>query len=105
MKRCVITVLAFGVFFVFIQTSAMADQPPATNSFAGQILADGKIGRVGVGTTVPAATLDVYQGEIKIGSTGTPCSKDLNGALRSQNSRLQFCDGASWRNVSLDKGQ
>lgn len=102
MKRRVI-VLAFGVLLC-IQHPANADQPPA-NSFAGQIINDGRTGRVGVGTTKPAATLDVYRGEIKIGSTGAPCTKDLNGALRSENSKLQFCDGASWRDVSLDKGQ
>ena len=101
MKRRVLTVFAFGVFLC-VQFSARADQPP-TNKFAGQIITgvDGK--RVGIGTTAPAATLDVYQGEIKLGSTGARCTKDLNGALRSEHSKLQFCDGASWRNVSLDK--
>ena len=100
MKRCVV-LLAFG-FLVCPQQAVMADQPPA-NNFAGQIMSDGRIGRVGVGTTAPAATLDVYQGEIKIGSTGAVCTKDLAGTLRSVNAKLQFCDGAGWRNVSLDK--
>jgi hypothetical protein len=102
-KRRVVTVLALGVF-LYVQHPAQADQPPA-NDFGGQIISgvDGK--RVGIGTTLPAATLDVYRGEIKIGSTGARCTKDLNGALRSENSKLQFCDGANWRNVSLDKGQ
>jgi len=83
---------------------AKADQSHA-NDFAGQIISgvDGR--RVGIGTMTPAATLDVYQGEVKIGSTGAPCTKELVGALRSADSRLQFCDGAGWRNVSLDKAR
>jgi hypothetical protein len=83
---------------------AFAEDSPA-NSFAGQIMTNGKIGRVGIGTTRPQATLDVYQGEIKIGSTGAACTAELAGAMRSTDDKLQFCDGAGWRNVSLDKAQ
>jgi hypothetical protein len=83
---------------------ASAEQSPP-NSFAGQIMSDGKTGRVGIGTTTPAATLDVYQGEIKIGSTDAACDETLAGALRSTNAKLKYCDGTSWRNVSLDKAQ
>jgi hypothetical protein len=83
---------------------AAAEQSPP-NDFAGQIMSDGRIGRVGVGTTTPQATLDVYQGEIKIGSTGAACTAEIVGALRSADNKLQFCDGAGWRNVSLDKAQ
>ena len=64
---------------------------------------DGK--RVGIGTMQPAATLDVYHGELKIGSTGAACTAELAGALRSADNKLQFCDGAAWRNVSLDKAE
>jgi hypothetical protein len=99
-KRFVI-VAAFWLIVPF-DLSALADQPPA-NDFAGQIMSNGKNGRVGIGTREPAATLDVYKGEIKIGSTSAACTKALNGALRAEESRLQFCDGANWRNVSLDK--
>lgn len=79
--------------------------PRAANDFAGQVMSDGKIGRVGIGTTEPAATLDVYQGEVKIGSTGVPCTAAITGTIRSTDAKLQFCDGAGWRNVSLDKAQ
>jgi len=79
-------------------------QPPV-NDFAGQILSNGKTGRVGIGTREPAATLDVYQGEVKIGSTGAACTKALAGAIRYAAATLQLCDGAGWRNVSLDKAQ
>jgi len=68
------------------------------------VFSDSKTGRVGIGTAQPLTTLDVGEGEIKIGSTGALCSNALAGTLRSANSKLQFCDGASWRNVSLDKG-
>jgi hypothetical protein len=64
---------------------------------------DGKTIVVGIGTTKPLATLDVSRGEIKLGSTGTPCTHTLAGTLRYAASRLQFCDGRQWRNVSLDR--
>jgi hypothetical protein len=102
-KRYVSYCVALGLA-VCIQNPDTADQTSSNNS-AGQVFSDSKTGRVGIGTTKPAATLDVYQGEIKIGSTGAPCTKDLAGALRSTNSELQFCDGAAWRNVGLDKAQ
>jgi hypothetical protein len=86
-----------------IQSPAKADQPP--NDFSGQVMAGYQGKRVGIGTTQPAATLDVYQGEVKIGSSGAACTKELAGALRSADTRLQFCDGAGWRNVSLDKAE
>jgi hypothetical protein len=102
-KRCVLHCFALGLFLC-LQNLAKADQPPLSD-FGGQIITGVDGSRVGIGTRTPAATLDVYQGEIKIGSTGAVCTKELAGTLRSTNAKLQFCDGASWRNVSLDKGQ
>lgn len=81
--------LYFVAFALFLCVPAAADQASANNAV----------------TVTPPGSLYVYLGAVKIGSTETPCSKELIGTLRSQNSRLQFCDGASWRNVSLDKGQ
>jgi hypothetical protein len=104
-KRCV-PILVLGLLLC-VQHPAKAD-PGSTkplNDFAGQIMADGRTGRVGIGTREPSATLDVYQGEVKIGSTGAACTKGLTGALRAIGSKLQFCDGAGWRNVSLDKAE
>jgi hypothetical protein len=66
---------------------------------------DGNTVLVGVGTTKPLATLDVTRGEVKIGSTGTACGAKLAGTLRFAESKLQLCDGISWRNVSLEKAQ
>lgn len=71
-------------------------QSPA-NDFAGQIMSNGKTGRVGIGTKEPAATLDVYQGEIKIGSTGAACTKALVGTIRFAADQLQICNSQGWR--------
>ena len=103
---CVKRLVIVAVFCVLVafDPPAFADQP-AANDFAGQIMSNSNTGRVGIGTRAPAATLDVYKGEIKIGSTGAACTEDLDGALRTEKFKLQFCDGASWRNVSLDKEQ
>jgi len=101
-KRCVSAFVCFVVLGT--APAALAEQSP-TNSFAGQVLSDGKTGRVGIGTATPQATLDVYQGEIKIGATGAACVSALAGALRYSINKLQLCDGTSWRNVSLDKAQ
>jgi hypothetical protein len=70
---------------------------PALNDFAGQILSNGKTGRVGIGTREPAATLDVYQGEIKLGSTGAVCTKALGGTIRFTDDQLWVCNSYGWR--------
>ena len=102
MQRCVSVFLFLAVLWA-VHPAAADPSPP--NSFAGQVISDAKTGRVGIGTADPTATLDVYKGEIKIGSTGAACTAQLAGAMRSADTRLQYCDGASWRNVSLDKAQ
>jgi hypothetical protein len=101
-QRCV---SVFVCLVVLCAVSVAFADPSPTNSFAGQMISDGNTGRVGVGTSTPQATLDVYQGEIKIGSTGAACTAEIAGAMRSVDNKLQFCNGASWRNVSLDKAQ
>jgi hypothetical protein len=101
-QRCVSVFLCISVLCP--ASVALADPSP-TESFAGQVISDGEAGRVGIGTNMPKATLDVYEGEIKLGSTGAPCTASLAGTMRSTDNQLQFCDGESWRNVSLDKAQ
>jgi len=101
-KRCITVLVCLVVLCA--APAAFAEKFP-TNSFAGQVMSDSRTGRVGIGTTAPKATLDVYQGEIKIGSSGAPCTAEIAGAMRYDNAHLQFCDGAGWRNVSLDKAQ
>lgn len=104
MSRLVLGLLVL-CFVLFLAPSAEASR--SANDFSGQMITgvgpDGS--RIGIGTQEPAATLEVYHGEIKFGSSGAACSNELAGTLRSENSRLQFCDGASWRNVSLDKAE
>ena len=53
--------------------------------------------RVGVSRTNPVAKLDVA-GEVKIASSGLPCSATTEGSLRYNTAlnRMQFCDGTSW---------
>jgi hypothetical protein len=89
---------------VLLVWAARADTAngPEQNS---TIYSDGRTGRVGIGTAEPLATLDVSEGEIKLGSTGVACGAGLAGTLRYAEKRLQFCDGAGWRNVSLDKAK
>jgi hypothetical protein len=99
------SVTSFVCLVVLCAASAAFAEKSPTNSFAGQVMSDSKTGRVGIGTTAPKATLDVYQGEIKISSSGAPCTAALAGAVRYDNAHLQLCDGAGWRNVSLDKAQ
>jgi hypothetical protein len=84
---------------------AAADPSPPNSINPGVVVSDGTTWRVGIGTADPAATLDVYHGEIKLGSTGAVCVSALAGTLRYAIGKLQFCDGAGWRNVSLDKAQ
>jgi hypothetical protein len=112
-KRCVSCLSVLTSVFCFTVGVALADEaggsitgaPRAANDFAGMIISGVAGKRVGIGTREPAATLDVYQGEVKIGSTGAPCTKALAGAIRYSDTRLQLCDGTGWRNVSLDKAQ
>ena len=103
MQRLVLLFLGLSLLLT-VPASARADRSPP-NDFAGQIIAGYPGQRVGIGTREPAATLDVYKGEIKLGSTGAPFTPALAGTLRSMTARLQFCGGTSWRNVSLDKAE
>jgi hypothetical protein len=111
---CTILCLAFLAADLFdaVHASAKTDAvesataaKSAPSDFAHQIYVDSNTQKVGIGTKEPAAPLDVYHGEIKIGSSGAPCTAILAGAIRYADSKLQICDGTGWRNVSLDKAQ
>lgn len=54
-------------------------------------------GNVGVGTTTPAAKVDIA-GEVKISESGLACSGSTKGAMRYNDglSVLEFCNGTSW---------
>jgi hypothetical protein len=79
--------------------NARAPAQPPLNDFAGQIMSNGKTGRVGIGTQTPAATLEVYKGEIKLGSTGAACTKELTGTIRFADDQLWVCNSTGWRAV------
>jgi hypothetical protein len=52
---------------------------------------------VGIGTTVPAAKLDVA-GEVKFGNTSSTCNTANEGQQRynSTSKKMEFCDGTAW---------
>ncbi|MGW1425749.1 hypothetical protein ACWAT4_37105 [Bradyrhizobium manausense] len=107
MKRC-ICVLSF-VLGLFAHGAAAANQPkatqPPTNPIGGMVFSGANHCCVGIGTASPAANLDVYQGELKVGSSGVGCAGTNAGSLRYTDKHLQLCDGTNWRNVSLDKAE
>ena len=108
MKRCVVSGILVIACALCIFHHARADDAAGKTErqpigvFSSD---DGKTIIVGIGTMKPLATLDVSRGEVKLGSTGAPCKAVLAGTLRYANAKLQLCDGAGWRNVSLDKAQ
>jgi len=57
-------------------------------------------GNVGVGSADPKAKLTVEGGEVKFGSSGAPCSLDLQGSLKWESGFLQSCDGVDWINAA-----
>ncbi len=89
--------------FTRADNAGVATSPLAIGIFYSS--PDGKSLRVGVGTTKPLTTLDVSLGELKLGSSGAACTAKIAGTLRFAETRLQLCDGTSWRNVSLDRAQ
>ncbi len=68
-------------------------------------LYSGVNGNVGIGTTAPQSKLDVAGG-VKIGSDTATCTASKEGTIRynSTNSSLEYCDGASWTDMSANSG-
>lgn len=82
----------YGVFIGNIQAttkySLYANDSTAPSYFAGN---------VGIGTTTPAAKLDVA-GEVKFGNTSSTCNSTNEGQQRynSTTKKMEYCNGTSW---------
>ena len=53
-------------------------------------------GVVGIGTTSPQSLLQVYGGEVQIGSSAAACAAANAGALRYSSGSAYVCDGSQW---------
>ena len=53
-------------------------------------------GSLGIGTATPQSALQVYNGEMQVGSSGAACSAANAGALRYAATQLQVCNGSNW---------
>jgi hypothetical protein len=62
-------------------------------------------GSVGIGTTNPTSKLDLPEGEVRVGTSGSACAPSNAGAIRYADKHLLFCDGGTWRTVSTAGGQ
>jgi hypothetical protein len=97
-KHCVSLSVGLAVVVLIGHLASAAEL--ASNPDAGRIASDD--GRVGIGTGKPAATLDVYKGEIKIGSSGAACTKELAGMIRYADDQLQVCNSRGWQLLATD---
>ena len=97
--------MKFSFLFFIVLALVLCIGQPGQASDSGKTTPPGEItsedGRVGIGTATPAATLDVYKGEIKIGSSGAACTKELAGMIRFADDQLQVCNSHGWQSVTV----
>ena len=55
-------------------------------------------GNVGIGTTGPAASLDVAGG-VKVGAVASVCAPGIAGTIRWTSGHLSVCNGVDWRQL------
>ena len=55
-------------------------------------------GSIGIGTTNPAASLEVAGG-IKVGTVTATCTSDIAGTLRWYDGHMSVCNGSAWRQL------
>jgi hypothetical protein len=53
------------------------------------------VGSVGIGTAVPNSLLQLYGGEVQVGSSGNSCGSLTAGAISYASGVLSYCDGAN----------
>jgi hypothetical protein len=80
--------------------SSNAGTGAATLAVTGSAYLASTSGKVGIGTTAPAATLEVA-GDVKVGNSSATCDGTTKGSIRYNNgsSVLEFCNGSSWNLV------
>ena len=98
MKPCFSFLIAIAFVMCIAQPGRAA--APSAKTPAGEITSED--GRVGIGTEKPAATHDVYKGEIRIGSSGAACTKDLASVIRFAADQLQVCNSHGWQSLAAD---
>jgi hypothetical protein len=91
---------------IFCLVLALLGQPPcalaanSVDSTGDNFHVDTKTGHIGIGTAEPASAVDAGTGEVKVGSSGAACTRAIEGAIRYEDKKLQFCDGEGWPSVS-----
>jgi len=68
----------------------------ATLAGSGNLIWSNSTGSLGIGTASPQSALQVYAGELQVGSSGAACSSANGGALRYAATQLQVCTGSNW---------
>jgi hypothetical protein len=66
---------------------------------SGNLIWSNTTSSLGIGTASPQSALQVYGGELQVGSSGGSCAAANAGALRYAATQLLVCNGSAWRAV------